>query len=483
MLKVMDLLRLPSMGQSYIAAGGGGVFREVRMLECLEETYPSVVRFLTANEFYLTSLWSLANDKEGRIALIRAMIEHNCSGVGIMPGTYLDGKIDEEILQLANEHSFPIICIPQTARWGNIISEYGILASGYHPEMMNTHLADVLDVFSRFHIEGDPSGFCRRFSLLVKLPIIISTNTVYSHHTEGINVAVVISKVRNICQTDRSQIQSPIIARIDNERTAVVYLGKSSMVIGCVANSGLRETNMQLFHQIAPYALRELDKINYRKDTEGVGVNLRNYADTRMYLVLIKGRGYFSFAGKLEKDYLIYERNSYQQYLLILIPEQDETGKSIYQELQRIHSTVAPDLMVFSQISYDQAVVVQELTHLKYMINSLSYLEGIYCVDELPIIYLLTYAPREYDSRLFSSLDFREDLQPDAGSFLMTLRLYLILHNISDVAKLQGIHVNSVKYRLNKALSYLGVDEDISLNALPSLRLLMILERLIAENR
>lgn len=483
MLKVMDLLRLPSMGQSYIAAGGGGVFREVRMLECLEETYPSVVRFLTANEFYLTSLWSLANDKEGRIELIRAMIEHNCSGVGIMPGTYLNDKIDDEILKLANENSFPIIYIPQTARWGNIISEYGILASGYHPEMMNTHLADVLDVFSRFHLDGDPSSFCRRFSLLVKLPIIISTNTVYSYHTEGINVAVVISKVRNICQADRSLIQSPIIARIDNERTAVVYLGRSSMVIGCVANSSLREASMQLFHQVAPYALRELDKIDYRKDAEYVGVNLRNYADTRMYVVLIKGRGWFSYAGKLEKDYLIYERNSYQQHLLLLIPERDGSGKSIYQELQKIHSAVAPDLMVFSQIPYSQAVVVQEITHLKYMINSLSYLRGIFCVDELPILYLLTYAPREYDARLFSSLDFQEELQPETEPFLMTLRLYLLLHNISDVAKLQGIHVNSVKYRLTKALSYLDVDEDVPLNALPFTRLLMILERLIAENK
>ncbi len=75
-----------------------------------------------------------------------------------------------------------------------------------------------------------------------------------------------------------------------------------------------------------------------------------------------------------------------------------------------------------------------------------------------------------------------EALQPEAEPFLTTLRLYVILQSISDVAAFLGIHVNSVKYRLNKALGYLGLDAGMSLGSLPFVKLLMILEHLVTEN-
>ena len=67
MLKVIDLLRLPSLSEAFIAAGAEGMFKIIRKLEVLEEAYPSVVRFLRPNEFYLTNFWSLVDKKEGRI--------------------------------------------------------------------------------------------------------------------------------------------------------------------------------------------------------------------------------------------------------------------------------------------------------------------------------------------------------------------------------------------------------------------------------
>ena len=118
MLRVIDLLRLPSLSEAYVAAGGKGIFNVIHKFEVLEETYPSVVRFLTEHTVYLTNFWSLAEDKESRIRLIEEMISHHCAGIGIMPGVHLDNVIDPEILQLANEKSFPIIYIPESVRWG-----------------------------------------------------------------------------------------------------------------------------------------------------------------------------------------------------------------------------------------------------------------------------------------------------------------------------------------------------------------------------
>lgn len=90
MIRAIDILNLPSMREGYIAAGGNGAYRVIRRFEILEETYPAVVQYLDEGIFYLTSFWSLADNKENRIHLIEAMIEHRCAGIGIMPGSYLN---------------------------------------------------------------------------------------------------------------------------------------------------------------------------------------------------------------------------------------------------------------------------------------------------------------------------------------------------------------------------------------------------------
>ena len=104
-------------------------------------------------------------------------------------------------------------------------------------------------------------------------------------------------------------------------------------------------------------------------------------------------------------------------------------------------------------------------------------------MDELPLIYIMSNMPYEYDTRLFSAKTTTKMSAADVIPFLHTLRLYLVLRNITDVSKLMGIHVNSVKYRLMKALQYMGIDENIPLNELPFVQLLVILEHFIADNK
>ena len=90
MLKVVDLLKMPSFGQSYIVAGHDGMFNIVKKLEIMEEPYPAVLEFLVPYEFVLTNFWSMKSNKEGRLSLVKCMIEKRCSGLGIMPGPHLN---------------------------------------------------------------------------------------------------------------------------------------------------------------------------------------------------------------------------------------------------------------------------------------------------------------------------------------------------------------------------------------------------------
>ena len=139
--------------------------------------------------------------------------------------------------------------------------------------------------------------------------------------------------------------------------------------------------------------------------------------------------------------------------------------------------------MVFAQCSLGSSRVTSEVAHLKSLVQALSYLQGIFCIDELPFIYMMTYSPQEYEIRLFPDKKQYENIPDEAASFLATLRLYLVTQNMAAVAAMLGIHTNSVKYRLNKALKYLGFEGDVSLNQIPHLKILTVLEHLVSENK
>lgn len=75
---------------------------------------------------------------------------------------------------------------------------------------------------------------------------------------------------------------------------------------------------------------------------------------------------------------------------------------------------------------------------MKYAINSLAFLNGVFSADELPLLHILSYSPYEYKAHLFQSLNIGSDPKNEERLFLDTLRLYIVLRNIGDVATLLG---------------------------------------------
>lgn len=85
----------------------------------------------------------------------------------------------------------------------------------------------VLDLFTGFHVKEDPNVFCRKLGEMLNLPIIIATVTVYSYGAEGINVALLISKIQKILQSGRETVQSPMMVRVDNAVLPLFIWGKA----------------------------------------------------------------------------------------------------------------------------------------------------------------------------------------------------------------------------------------------------------------
>ena len=481
MLKIIDFLKLPSLGQSYMVAGYDGIFNVIKKLEIMEEPYPSVLPYLVPSGFMLTNFWSMKEDKEGRYKLVKSMIDHRCAGFGIMPWPHLNDIVDDEIVELANKHGFPIIYISSNCRWGNIISEYGVLAYSDMSSSLDSRMGDALSIFAEFHDDSNIGRFCRNIGKFLDLPVIMSTNTVYSSDSGDINVAVLIAKIQAVCQQSRSSLTSPISIRFDDIHLALVYFGKRSLVAACIPNSTLNSQALQLFHKIAPTAVKELDKFCANSYNEWNHPAINNLDDTPMFYLLIKRKDVENVEKKLDYKYIIYEKNQFFHYCILLIPNQFKKLNEVYSVLQELFFLLKPDLFIFSKQSFSKRELLNEIEPLKYAVNTLSYLQGIYSSDELPLLYILSYVPYEYKSHLFPSFA-NEKLREEEKMFMDTLRLYLVIHTISDVASLLGIHGNSVKYRIRKALKYFGYKGETVLGEVPYIKLLMQLEFLIIDD-
>lgn len=481
MLKVIELLRLPSMRQAYIAAGYEGIYCTIKKLEIMEEPYPSVTKFLVPYGFMLTNFWSMKDDAEGRISLVRAMIEKKCAGLGIMPGPHLDNRIDEKLIELANQYEFPVIYIPADIRWGDIISEYGVLSHSTMMTSMDSKLEEVLNIFAEFHINSNIGVFCGKIGKILSLPVIMSTDTVYSSNTEHINVALIMAKIQLICQNGRSTIISPVTIRVNDHNHVLVYFGKAALTAVYIKNNGFNDPMLKVFQKTAPALTKELDRMCsvscVRKNSPNMGV----FHETPMFVVLIKESRLRNIEKKLGSRHILFEKNVYMNYYIILIPDNLDKKSEIYNVYQDMISKIKPDLFIFSRESYEAREFQNEIEPLKYMVNTLSYLKGIYAADELPLLYMIAHSPYEYKAHLFPGAGSVKKPEEDMA-FLDTLRLYAVLHNITDVANLLGIHVNSVKYRAVKALQYINCKEENILGEASSIKNLMILEFLVIEH-
>lgn len=183
-----------------------------------------------------------------------------------------------------------------------------------------------------------------------------------------------------------------------------------------------------------------------------------------------------------DRKYILYESNYNQKYCILLIPE-EEGMKSPYDVYCRLSEDNKPNLFVFSQRKYKNKELHREIMRIKNLLNSLLFLKGLYSMDELSLLYLLTNAPREQKVLLYSADQLKIKYSDEVIIFLNTLRLYLVLRSIKEVSQLLGIHVNSVKYRIEKAVQYMEMGSDLSLNEISSLGTLLYLERMTAERR
>ncbi len=108
MITVQDILEIPDLNLKLLA-GGKSVSNPVRWVHITE--VPDPTGWLKGGELLLTTGYGFAVPEEQQVAQLKALIDHNLSGLGFGTGFTFD-KVPECLVKVADEYSFPLFEVP-----------------------------------------------------------------------------------------------------------------------------------------------------------------------------------------------------------------------------------------------------------------------------------------------------------------------------------------------------------------------------------
>lgn len=119
---IADVLERPVFRRAKLAAGEQGVNRRVGWVHVLEIT--NVSPFVSRHDLILTTgLWLIRKGEE-RAEYMEQLIRSEAAGLCVELGTSIY-EIPPEILELAEQHHFPVIVFEQPVRFVEITQEIG----------------------------------------------------------------------------------------------------------------------------------------------------------------------------------------------------------------------------------------------------------------------------------------------------------------------------------------------------------------------
>lgn len=104
-----------------LVAGNQGIDCTVSKVTVLDA--PDGPRWLKGGEFILTSTFLFNNDSERLCAFCKQLIRFKASGFGLKMGRYLT-KVPQSLIDLCDRHNFPLIIIPYSFVWTDMISVF-----------------------------------------------------------------------------------------------------------------------------------------------------------------------------------------------------------------------------------------------------------------------------------------------------------------------------------------------------------------------
>ena len=151
-ITVADVMKLPSMRGAKVLGGAGGLTRVVSSISVLEYARPTAIQselfdrieFL-GNELAITGFMNDPDDVELQCTNLRRLAGIGEVGVILFYVGIVMKKVDRRLIDVANELSFPLICMPvgqMNQRYSEVICE--VMELIYRDQMASTNLVSEL---------------------------------------------------------------------------------------------------------------------------------------------------------------------------------------------------------------------------------------------------------------------------------------------------------------------------------------------------
>lgn len=143
-LTVKDVLQRPHFAKAEVVAGKQGLDRPIRWVHVLEVTHFDTL--IHGQEMILSTGVGLREGQFSETYYLKKLIAHGASCLCLELGDYIDG-VKEEMIDMANEHHFPLIVFREVVRFVDITQDLHSLIINRHHQTLQK-----LDSLSReFH--------------------------------------------------------------------------------------------------------------------------------------------------------------------------------------------------------------------------------------------------------------------------------------------------------------------------------------------
>lgn len=118
-MTVEELLTIPTLSGMKLIAGATGIHKLISTVTVIDTPDGSI--WIKGNEFVITTAYAMRDDNTLLVDMIRQLVEHHASGLGIKTGRFIK-YIPKEALDLADHWNFPLISIPEEYAFCDIIN-------------------------------------------------------------------------------------------------------------------------------------------------------------------------------------------------------------------------------------------------------------------------------------------------------------------------------------------------------------------------
>lgn len=467
---VRDLLTLPALRGSVVAAGRGGLDRAVSGVNVME--VPDIESFVKPGELLLTTTYPLRESSASLTGLVRILDRLNVAALAVKPGRYLD-HLPEEMLVLADQLDFPVIILPEDTSFNVVIGAMlAVVLVEYGAEPTN---ADA--------IRERLTGVALAGGGLGEIAAILAG--ALGGQVEVLDLDGTILGWGGVGTPDEEGRWSFPVSVGGSERGKIVVHGRGEPSLGqrrlirqaCFA-AGMHVAqalaSIELDRQLRDLFLEELvagkplDESLMRERSRLFGWDLTG--DRRVLLARVNTELPYSDAAavarKLHPDCVVWVRG--QEIVALLPADQAQASWQVRASMERWHAhlvevaglqaTVAvgsvahtPGELARSHADARESLVIAQSIGRKVVVHDLLTLERV-----------MRSVPKEMLEELIEgSIGLLVRADDAGGSNLCgTLEMFLGARSAADAAQRLFIHYNTMKYRMARIADLLPGDLD-----------------------